>query len=108
MMRIDDGRRVHRAALAGSPGSAAAADEVGEEEEELHDGRTAGPRPWRTLHCNRGKKKITRPRGGRRGAEERSLVPGEEGGRAGRAAARGDASTAAASGPLEVVATFHG
>ena len=40
---------------------------------------------------------------GRRGGE--IACPG---GRAGRAAARGDASTAAPSGPMEVVATFHG
>jgi hypothetical protein len=35
-------------------------------------------------------------------------APEEKGGRKRRAAARGDASTAAASGPLEVVATFCG
>jgi len=55
---------------------------VGEEEEELHDGRTAGPRPWRTLHCNRGKKNHSPP-----GKEKRRrgeiACPGRRGGKSG-------------------------
>lgn len=70
VMRVDDSRRVHRAALAASTGSAAAVDEVGEEEEELHDGKRAGPRPRITLHCNREKNLSPADYG-----DGRSLVP---------------------------------
>lgn len=69
-MRVDDSRRVHRAALAASTGSTAAVDEVGEEEEELHDGKRAGPRPRITLHCNREKNLSPADYG-----DGRSLVP---------------------------------
>lgn len=56
VVRVHDGRRVHRASFAASPGSAAAAGENDDEydEEKPRQSRRAGPRrPWRTRHCNR-------------------------------------------------------
>ena len=56
VVRVHDGRWVHRAALAASPGSAAAVGEEreeGDEEEPRREGRRAVPCPWRTRrHCN--------------------------------------------------------
>jgi hypothetical protein len=98
VVRVYDGCRVHRVALAASPVGAAAADEEDEEEEETQAGRRASPRPWRTLHRSRGELSLAQA-GGR-------LPAAEEEGR--RAAARGVVRTAASSGPLEMVATFRG
>jgi hypothetical protein len=94
-VRVHDGRRVHRAALAASPRSAADEDEE-EEPEGPSERRRTAPRARRTRrHCYR---EIPH-------SLTDSPGPKEEGG--GSAAARDDASTAAASGPLELGSGRH-
>lgn len=100
VMRVHDGRRVHRGAPAASPVGAAAADEDDEEQEETQADRRASPRTQRALHCSRELPHLLRQEGDhplrrKRGEERRRAVPR----RRRRRVARWN---------LEVVATFRG